>query len=314
MSLPTFQKKTLFRNLLILSGVIFVFFLLMKIGDLKEALTPALPTATQGTRKFDLYVPDSYDPNFPTPLVITLHGYSALPSQIAQVSHWNDLADEDGFIVLYPQGSGSPTQWLTSGLPENGLPADADVTFISGLIDTLESEYNIDPTRIYVNGHSMGGGMSHVLACALADRVAAVGSVAGAFSYPEELCNPSRPVPFIAFHGTQDMTVAYDNKMTSAYGPAYPSIPSFMEDWSKRNHCAGSAELPLEGDVSITRYTRCDQNAEVILYSIVGGGHTWPGDTSDLYESLGYTTQQIDATRLMWQFFKEHPLQPDGLE
>jgi polyhydroxybutyrate depolymerase len=81
-----------------------------------------------------------------------------------------------------------------------------------------------------------------------------------------------------------------------------------MENWAKRNQCSKTTAIPLEGEISSVLYTDCAQNADVVFYTIVDGGHTWPGDSSDPNSVLGYTTQQIDATRLMWNFFVNHPL------
>ena len=110
------------------------------------------------------------------------------------------------FLVVYPEGTGFPRRWRAGGWPGDPM---ADVVFISDLIDTLSAEYNIDPARIYANGLSNGGGMSFLLGCALSDRIAAIGGVAGAYALPLEDCLPSRPVPMIIFHGTVDAIVPY---------------------------------------------------------------------------------------------------------
>ena len=166
-------------------------------------------------RRYLLYVPDSYDPSVPTPLVITLHGFVQWPANQAAVSRWNKLADEYGFIVVYPAGTGFPMRWRTWGAAD----PTQDITFISDLIDKLSAEYNIDPARVYANGLSNGGGMTFVLSCKLSERIAAIGTVAGAYSLPWDECNPSRPVPAIIFHGTADPIVPYQG------GSAGPSAP-----------------------------------------------------------------------------------------
>src|SRR3989441_9162326 len=107
------------------------------------------------------------------------------------VSRWNRLGDSQGFIVVYPAGSGVPKIWHV----DRGAGLMRDVRFISALIDTLEAAYNIDPTRIYANGLSIGGGMAFVLSCTLSDRIAAVGMVAAAQSLPSSWCTDHRPVP-----------------------------------------------------------------------------------------------------------------------
>jgi polyhydroxybutyrate depolymerase len=133
-------------------------------------------------REYLLYVPRSYDPSKPTPLVISMHGAGGWPTQQMNLSEWNRLAESQRFIVVYPSGieAGGPRVWHVGGEP--GLTRD--VRFISELIDKLEKAYNIDPARIYANGFSNGGGMAFVLSCALSDRIAAVGMVGAAQTLP----------------------------------------------------------------------------------------------------------------------------------
>src|SRR5260370_299956 len=110
-------------------------------------------------RQYLLYVPKSYDRAKPTPLVISLHAAAGWPAQQRNLSRWNPLADEQGFLVVYPSGSDVPKIWHVG----RGAGLMRDVRFIAALIDTLEAAYNIDPTRIYANGISNGGAMAFVL-------------------------------------------------------------------------------------------------------------------------------------------------------
>jgi polyhydroxybutyrate depolymerase len=308
MGRPLSLKQEYLRDLLILAVLALGVFIFIKIKTSTPNETEQTLTSSGETRSYLLYVPDSYQRSTPAALVIALHGYSSKPSDMAYTSRWNDLADQEGFIVAYPRGSGSPTYWRSSATTYAPDSSQGDVQFISDLIDQLEAEYNIDTARIYVNGMSMGGGMSYVLACRLANRIAAVGGVAGAYSYPLNLCNPSRPVPFIAFHGTEDATVSYEGETLEEYNLTFPPILPFIEGLAEINQCAQSTATPREEEISITNYTGCAQDAEVILYTIHGGGHTWPGDPSGTTTQWGRTTQQIDATLLMWEFFEQHPL------
>ena len=106
-------------------------------------------------REYLLHVPKSYDRTKPTPLVITLHPAMNWPAFVAKLTRWNDVADENLFIVAYPAAAGhGPRAWL-DGKPR--LPMD--VRFVSDLIDTLQASYNIDPARIYAARISQGGGV-----------------------------------------------------------------------------------------------------------------------------------------------------------
>jgi len=111
---------------------------------------------SEGPRKYLLHVPESYDAGTPTPLVISIHGFAEWPAHQMQISHWNELADENNFIVVYPRGTDFPLRWRTSGVGESLL----DVEFIDKLITEAENKYTINPQRIYVNGLSNGGGHS----------------------------------------------------------------------------------------------------------------------------------------------------------
>jgi polyhydroxybutyrate depolymerase len=185
-----------------------------------------------------------------------------------------------------------------------------DVVFISELIDTLEASYNIDPMRIYANGLSNGGGMTFALACTLSHRIAAFGPVAAALTLPVDWCPDSRPAPIIAFHGTADRLTPYNGAKVWLAPNPFPSIPEWTATWARRNRCAPTpVESAAAADVTRLEYTDCADNASVMLYTIKGGGHTWPGGTPMADWLVGPTSRSIDATRLMWAFFREHPLQ-----
>ncbi|MGC9396351.1 MAG: extracellular catalytic domain type 1 short-chain-length polyhydroxyalkanoate depolymerase [Anaerolineae bacterium] len=283
---------------------------------LAMALAYTVSNKTNGTlissgvrREYLLYVPPSYDPNTPAPLVITLHGFAQWPANQRDVSQWDPLADEYGFIVVYPSGTDFPKRWGAHGTTDSLNPQMEDVTFISDLIDKLEREYNIDPTRIYANGLSNGGGMSYLLACELSERIAAIGTVAGAHLYPLDKCRPTYTVPMIAFHGTDDQIVPYDGGPSGPFDAPFPVIPDWVAQWAKQNGCNETpVELPTQGEVTGIKYIGCDQGTEVPFYTIHGGGHAWPGGGTLPKAIVGHTTKDIDATRVMWEFFQQYTL------
>ncbi len=256
-------------------------------------------------REYLLYVPSSYQPSLPTALVISIHGFAEWPAHQAEISRWNDLADQNGFIVVYPAGTGFPPRWSASG------PGwQTDVKFISDLIDHLAGQYAIDPARIYANGLSNGGGMSFLLSCKLADRIAAAGGVSGAYLLSWKECDPAYPVPFIAFHGTGDPIVPYEGGSSSSFRQPFPSIQDWVRTLASHNGCAGTpAVKTVSAEVSGLSYTLCQRGADVTFYTIRGGGHAWPGGPAMPPPIVGYTSQEIDATRVIWEFFQQHPLQ-----
>lgn len=267
-------------------------------------------------RFYILYIPESYDPAEPSPLVLSLHGFTAnAPSQM-KLTKWNDVADENGFIVAYPEGLGTETgafkRWNAGLFPfaGQGPSATDDVGYIRELIAYLSETYCIDPARVFVNGISNGGGMSNRIACELSDQVAAIGSVAGAYSPLEGGCNPTRPVPVIAFHGTGDTVVPYEGNTGTQFD--FPHVLDWAAAWAARNGCDESPmDMGRTGDTTAIRYDGCGADAEVIFYTVDDGGHTWPGEP-DLPEWItGKTTLDISATRLMWDFFLAHPMPGD---
>ncbi|MEO7742000.1 MAG: PHB depolymerase family esterase [Usitatibacter sp.] len=261
-------------------------------------------------RPYIVHLPPGYDPAKPTPLVISLHGALGWPSIQMKVTGWNRVADEHGFIAVYPAGQGGATRvWYQQGASNpSRMP---DVVFISELIDKLAATYNIDPARIYANGFSNGGGMSFALSCTLSHRIAAIGAVGAANTLPWAWCSDRTPVPMIAFHGTGKREVPYHGGKALIWkGGEFPSIPEWTAKWARRNGCGATpADSRVRPDVMRREYSGCAKDATVVLYTIEDGGHTWPGGAEEVSEwLLGRHSRSIDASETMWAFFREHPL------
>lgn len=258
-------------------------------------------------RTYLLHVPRTYQPNRPTALVICLHGFSEWPAHVMRLSHWNKLADESGFLVVYPFGSSFPLRWNCNGRFNKKGRSQEDVQFIADLIDQLRKKYNIDETRIYANGLSNGGGMSFLLACKLSERIAAIGGVGGAYLQPWTEYQQKRPVPAIIFHGTADPIVPFHGMSSGRF--SLPDIPQWVQALAERNHCqTNPVPLAASGSVSGVRYEAGTNRADVVFYTVAGGGHTWPGGKPMPSFIVGKTTKDVDATRLMWEFFQAHPM------
>jgi polyhydroxybutyrate depolymerase len=273
------------------------------------------------TRIYRVFVPSGYGGTQPVPLVMPLHGAAGWAVQQEGYSEWNAIAERETFVTIHPQGAletgpgfrwnaGEPMRgdgFLFRGLageqPED-LPDDA--AFLTDLLIHLQTELCIDPARIYVNGLSNGGGMTNYLACVLADKIAAVGTVAGAYTPIPGGCNPARPIPVITFHGKRDNIVAYDGSDRINLEP----VGAWAAAWAARNGCDETPET-VEGTVGAVtgvRYVNCDENAEVVFYTIADAGHTWPGAEPLFPLLLGEASQDIDASETMWAFFAEHPI------
>jgi polyhydroxybutyrate depolymerase len=294
------------RNLLPLAITAFLSaFCLAAFASLNE--TNGTIVSSGETRQYLLYVPKTYDRSRETPLVISLHPAATWPAAEMEISRWNELADEQGFIVVYPSGSDVPRVW-----PMGQRSLGWDVKFISDLIDKLEAAYKIDPKRIYADGMSNGGGMAFALSCRLSDRIAAVGAVAAAQMLPWDECGNSRPVPTVAFHGTADRFAPYAGGSSPISPGQFPNIRDWTARVARRNQCKGDpSDTRITASVRRLAYTDCAENADVILYTVEGGGHTWPGGKPLAEWWVGRTTREINATRLMWEFFVQHPRGPN---
>ncbi len=258
-------------------------------------------------REYLLYVPESYNHSTPTALVMSLHALALWPAAQQNTIQWNRVADQHGFIVVYPSGSGFPRVWRAD--PGAGLKAD--IAFISELIDTLQADYNIDATRIYANGLSNGGGMVFAISCLLSHRIAAVGLVAAAQTLPWSWCQDTQPMPMISFHGTADRMAPY------AGGPSgdpikrrvFPSVTAWTANWAQRNECAPiSVTSVVATDTTRLEYRDCAEDAAVVLYTVEEGGHSWPGGEAMPEWMVGPTSDSVDASRRMWAFFSQHRL------
>lgn len=248
------------------------------------------------TREYRLHVPASYAAGTAVPLVLNLHGFASNALEQEILSGTSAKADAEGFLVVYPQALGSPPTWRVGTL----AGGDEDLAFIEDLLQALEGQYTIDPRRVYATGISNGGGMVHRIGCDLANRVAAIAPVSGAY-LESSACSPARPMPVVAFHGTADRIVPYDGQ-----GVVLPPVRDWAAAWAGRDACAAGPEVVFRnGEVTGEAWTDCAGGSEVILYTIEGRGHSWPG--ADLLPGLAIATRDIVATDAMWDFFVRHP-------
>ena len=246
-------------------------------------------------RQYRIHVPRSYRPDQPIPLVINLHGYSSNAAEQERVSQMSSKADQAGFIVVHPEGLGSPQTWHVGPRSES----EADLLFLRDMISQLQSRFSIDPARIYVTGISNGAQMANRLGCELSEVVAAIGPVSGGYP-PSQECNPSRPVPIVAFHGTEDKLIPYEGQ-----GRLFLPAREWAAGWAARNGCDPTPVVTFQkGEVTGETWSNCKAGADVTFYTIFGRGHSWPGSVMP----AEITTHDINATDVIWEFFIAHPM------
>jgi polyhydroxybutyrate depolymerase len=260
-------------------------------------------------RSYRIYVPESYDDAIPTPLVLALHGGRGTGRSMERLTGFSLLADSEGFIVVYPDGY--ERQWNDGRNIERYASHREnidDVGFINSLIDHLTQTLNIDADRVYLTGMSNGALFSHRLACENPDRIAAIAPVEGTIleRWTRE-CQPTRPVPVCIVKGPDAPLFEKESKRLSASETA--------QFWASHNGCKPAPTVTYETDSDPADGTRVRSEAydcgsrerEVVFYAIEGGGHTWPGGWQYYPEDLiGRTSRDIDATRVIWEFFEGH--------
>ncbi len=267
------------------------------------------------TRTYLIHVPASYDGRQAVPLVLVFHGGGGQPLGMVRISGMNDVADRHGFIAVYPAGLNR--QWKDGRTA--ALSPPSDVAFIDALIHKLESDYRIDGKRVYATGISNGAFFSFRLACELGGEIAAIAPVSGSLPSGFHDACKNDPVSVMMINGTADRLVLYDGGRVGgpfvAQGDSIPVSQAFSI-WAKSEGCAQiprSAKVPdvdpNDGTTTaIQTFDDCRNGTSVQLYTVTGGGHTWPGGPQYLPPAIvGVVSHDFDASETMWQFFAAHP-------
>ena len=268
-------------------------------------------------RSYLVHVPPQYNPEKPTPVVLALHGAWTNGKVMEIYSGLNHTADANGFIAVYPNGTGPSDAtlfWNSGHWPaRSGRQPPDDIAFFNGLLDDLATVANVDSKRVFATGISNGAMMCHRLAAEMSDRIAAIAPVSGTLCISDP--KPQRPVPVLEFHGTADKIVRYDGKPSAtAEFLGYKSVDDTINAWMKANGCRGKLVTEDRDDnahdgTKVSVSTSGGDN-EVTLVKIEGGGHTWPGASSLPFSErlLGKTTHNISANDMIWEFFARHPM------
>jgi polyhydroxybutyrate depolymerase len=247
------------------------------------------------------------------PIVIALHGVGGPMGDarmMMDVSGWNEKAEKDNFLAVFPEGTprdmSKPVDFKVNSLEWNDGSGRSyaeqagidDVAFISAVIDDLSEKFHVDEEKIFVTGFSGGASMAFRVGAELAGRISAIAPVAGVLSVSPSGSNP--PVPLLYISGSEDKR---------------PEIP-FRENhkiskdpvvvWAKVLQCPDRPEISWQGsDIKISRYAPCRNNAEVVVYTVQGMGHVYPGAKTELWKNGADNPANdfLDATDTIWDFF-----------
>jgi poly(3-hydroxybutyrate) depolymerase len=244
-------------------------------------------------RSFLMHVPPKYTGSVPVPVVFDFHGYGITGKQHSSISGFRELADREGFLVVYPEGVGG--SWHVNGCCGEAATQKIDeIAFVHEVFAALKKEACVDTKRVYASGLSQGGGMTHHVGCLAGDIFAAVAPVSS--DLRTEPCKPSFPISEIAFRGEADTQSPYEGGHVGPAGmDGYESIgaEATLERWKTIASCTGA---PTTTNELCETYSTCAGGAEVSLCSVPRGGH-------QLYDN----PENFDVAQTAWVFFKKHP-------
>ncbi|MCK4554808.1 hypothetical protein KAU19_07710, partial [Candidatus Parcubacteria bacterium] len=324
-----------------------------------EGLLKEQPTFTYGsgdydfslvydglTRAYKVHVPSSYNKNKPSPMILAFHGGGGNADGAPEYFRLNEKSDEVNFIVVYPEGTGKEVfgkffgTWNAGRCCGDSLKNNIDdVGFIDKMVEQLKKDFNVDEKRIFATGFSNGAQMSYRLACEMSDKIAAIapGGSMGTFEY----CNLTRPVSVFAFGGTEDICTPYGggeicggcfsdfwNNIGLPVKYEYyrcDAVEEHIDKWKKMNNCTEEKKIIYrEKNTTCISYANCQEKAEIVLCTIEGGGHVWPGKNEYSAESckinstgkictewkkaIGPLIPDFNVNDLIWEFFKKHPM------
>ena len=255
------------------------------------------------SRDYILYIPENLPTN--APLVVVSHGYTSSAKTMMSYSGMNKVADEEKFLVVYPQGTKDQrgNNFFNVGYEFHASSKVDDLGFIKALVTKLTDDYQVNPNHIFATGMSNGGDLSYFLACYASDMFQAVAPIAGTMMQTTiETCKPQKGMPIFAVHGKADEVTYFDGDMANRdkWGP-YPGIPAVIEHWVDVNAVEISKQVDLDNITNFTasnealsfdRYLSETSDHEVWLY-IHSGGHDW-------------SLKELDTSSEIWSFFTRY--------
>ena len=262
------------------------------------------------TREYMLYIPNTIKPQ--APLIFVLHGLGSTNSHIRDYSQMDLVANKNGFVVCYPQGTGSTKNTIHTkkgssfwnvGYEIHKNEVVDDVSFLTSLAIYLQQEYDLDPEKTFCTGMSNGGDMSYLLGCQAPEVFKAIASITGCMmEWIYKSCDNNSPIPVFQIHGTKDNITYYDGdiKNRDRWG-AYLGVESTIQFWVDHNMCSKSIIDTIGFVNNESRYiirekflNGVDKN-EVWLHKVIDGGHDW------VQKSL---EKDFNTSEEIWKFFE----------
>ncbi len=260
-------------------------------------------------RHYQLYVPRSINGNKPAPLLLMFHGGGGTGNGMVKTSRMNEVADANGFIIVYADGTGRGKKqtWNAGSTPAQGYAEENnvdDIGYVRELLSQVLHKYSIDKKRIFAAGFSKGSMFTYYLACQLSDQIAAIATVSGPLTY--NACKPAQPVALMHTHGDADKRVLLNGGMGDSH--YFPSALDGIERWRQFNGCSSATTSSMvPSDTRHTVYQRCKKPVEYFIVN--GNGHAWPGSTPKKWHRKHgvHVSDQFNVSQYIWDFMSNNP-------
>jgi polyhydroxybutyrate depolymerase len=292
-------------------------------------LTRNVTVAGQGTRRYSIYVPAFGNDNAPHAALVSMHGGGGTAMIQAATSQLSKFAQQQRFYVAFLEGTGVIQTFNAGSCCGSAQTQNVDdVLYVRTVLDDLQANFNVDAARLYATGFSNGAMMSHRLACALSDRIAAIAAIGGGSGQFDRgrtqyyACNPARPIPVLQIHAANDRNYPIAGGVGDGLSATdfYP-IDATVADWLARNNLTNQAitervtptttcrRYTTVADSSRTsaRVTLCTVDPpdvyDAVNRIVFGGGHSWPGGVRSISANSDVPITDFDANTYMWAFF-----------
>ena len=256
---------------------------------------PAYNLTVNGVeRTYNLFVPTNTS-STAMPLLLAAHGGGGRGFTFPQQNRFEQLAEQEGFLIAFPQAKllpGNEGEWQLNTKDESRQ----DMDYIEAVIDDIGSRHAVDSTRVYATGYSLGSMFTYELACQLSSRFAAIASFAGTMPVSPSSCTPQIKVPIMHIHGFEDGIISYEEtwgwKSWDDVGTMM-DIPSLVQFWKDKYNCENESQMNSESSQHIV-HDICDDNVRVEHHRLDNVGHSWPESVN------GRSTHEV-----IWTFLNE---------